>query len=59
MEWRDAAISSSFDPAWSNPQYLQENGLLPAERHLANSVMAMDAGEPRWSLRLGSITICS
>ena len=35
MEWRDAAISSSFDPAWSNPQYLQENGLFPPKRHLA------------------------
>jgi pimeloyl-ACP methyl ester carboxylesterase len=34
MEWRDAAISTSFDPAWSNPQYLQENGLLPPKRHL-------------------------
>jgi pimeloyl-ACP methyl ester carboxylesterase len=22
MEWRDAAISTSFDPAWNNPQYL-------------------------------------
>ena len=35
MEWRDAAISTSFDPAWSNPQYLQENGLLPPKQHLA------------------------
>jgi pimeloyl-ACP methyl ester carboxylesterase len=34
MEWRDAAISSGFDPAWSNRQYLQENGLLPAAQHL-------------------------
>ncbi len=35
MEWRDAAISTSFDPVWSNPQYLQENGLLPPRRLLA------------------------
>jgi pimeloyl-ACP methyl ester carboxylesterase len=35
MEWRDAAISTSFDPAWNNPQYLEENGLLPPRRHLA------------------------
>ena len=35
MEWRDAAISTSFDPAWSNPQYLQENGLLPPKQQLA------------------------
>jgi pimeloyl-ACP methyl ester carboxylesterase len=35
MEWRDAAISTSFDPAWSNAQYLQENGLLPPKRLLA------------------------
>jgi pimeloyl-ACP methyl ester carboxylesterase len=35
MEWRDAAISTSFDAAWSNPQYLEENGLLPPKQHLA------------------------
>jgi pimeloyl-ACP methyl ester carboxylesterase len=35
MEWRDAAISTSFDPGWSNPQYLQENGLLPPKQQLA------------------------
>jgi pimeloyl-ACP methyl ester carboxylesterase len=35
MEWRDAAISTSFDPGWSNLQYLQENGLLPQNQHLA------------------------
>jgi pimeloyl-ACP methyl ester carboxylesterase len=35
MEWRDAAISTSFDPAWSNPQYLQENGLFPPKQLLA------------------------
>jgi pimeloyl-ACP methyl ester carboxylesterase len=34
MEWRDAAIAASFDPAWNNPQYLEENGLLPPQRHL-------------------------
>jgi pimeloyl-ACP methyl ester carboxylesterase len=35
MEWRDAAISTSFDPAWSNPQNLQENGLFPPKQLLA------------------------
>ncbi len=35
MEWRDAAISTSFDPAWNNAQNLQDNGLLPPKRHLA------------------------
>lgn len=35
MEWRDAGISTSFDPAWSNPQYLKENGLLPPKQQLA------------------------
>jgi pimeloyl-ACP methyl ester carboxylesterase len=35
MEWRDAAIATSFDPAWNNPQYLQENGLFPPQQHLA------------------------
>jgi pimeloyl-ACP methyl ester carboxylesterase len=35
MEWRDAAIAANFDPAWRNPQYLQENDLLPPQQHLA------------------------
>jgi pimeloyl-ACP methyl ester carboxylesterase len=35
MEWRDAAISTSFDPAWSNAEYLHDNGLLPQNQHLA------------------------
>ncbi|MGI8771587.1 MAG: alpha/beta fold hydrolase [Acidobacteriaceae bacterium] len=34
MEWRDAAISSTFDPNWNDPKFLRENGLLPPEQHL-------------------------
>jgi pimeloyl-ACP methyl ester carboxylesterase len=34
MEWRDAAISPTFDPNWNNPQFLQENGFLPPQQRL-------------------------
>jgi len=34
QEWRDAAISTSFDPNWDNLQFLKENGFLPPRQHL-------------------------
>jgi len=33
--WRDAAISTAFDPNWDNLQSLKENGMLPPQQHLA------------------------
>jgi len=34
QEWRDAAISTSFDPSWNNLQSLKEDGMLPPQQHL-------------------------
>lgn len=34
MEWRDAAISPSFDPQWNDPKTLEENGMLPPQQRL-------------------------
>ncbi len=34
MEWRDAAISKSFDPDWNNPAVLQANGMLLPQQKL-------------------------
>jgi pimeloyl-ACP methyl ester carboxylesterase len=35
QEWRDAAISATFDPNWDNLQSLKEDGMLPPQQHLA------------------------
>jgi pimeloyl-ACP methyl ester carboxylesterase len=34
QEWRDAAISTTFDPNWNNPRFLRENGFLPPQQYL-------------------------
>jgi pimeloyl-ACP methyl ester carboxylesterase len=34
QEWRDAAISPTFDPEWNNPKFLQDNGMLAPEQRL-------------------------